>query len=71
MVAILLGFHIGFVAQRNLQQVVILDGKWVAKYYYKESTLTIDLMSSLIYIAQVCPSWCPDCCRGHPWSLFP
>jgi len=48
-----IGFHTGFIAQNNLQQAVVTNGRHVAKYYMTRGTFVIDLVSSLVYIIQM------------------
>eukprot|EP00192_Tetraselmis_astigmatica_P009484 CAMPEP_0117650336 /NCGR_PEP_ID=MMETSP0804-20121206/1485_1 /TAXON_ID=1074897 /ORGANISM="Tetraselmis astigmatica, Strain CCMP880" /LENGTH=819 /DNA_ID=CAMNT_0005456201 /DNA_START=188 /DNA_END=2647 /DNA_ORIENTATION=+ len=53
MMALVLGFHIGVIAQNNLRQTVVKDGRLVARYYMHRGPFVIDLISSLVYLVQL------------------
>jgi len=53
MANLLLGFHIGFVVQNNLNCMVVKSGPEVARHYMRHGTFTVDLISSAVYLIHV------------------
>jgi hypothetical protein len=49
-----LGFHVGFVATSSGRRREIMDGRHVALYYMRHGTFAQDLLSTLIWLVQVC-----------------
>jgi len=51
--ALVMGFHIGFIAQHNLRRSVVTNGRHVAEYYMQCGSFAIDVLSVLVYIIQI------------------
>jgi len=47
--AVVLGFHIGFIAHFHLRRAEVTNGRLVARYYMKKGTFAIDIASAVIY----------------------
>lgn len=51
--SLVLGFHIAFVARHNLHQLLVLNGKYVAKFYILRGPFFVDLFAALSFAVQV------------------
>jgi len=51
--SLILGFHVGFVAHNNMHRLLVLHGRYVAKFYVRQGTFVVDLLASISFAAQI------------------
>jgi hypothetical protein len=58
--SLLLGFHIGFIAQHKQHRMLVMEGKYVASYYIKHNNFLMDFAASVSFAFQVQASQPPS-----------